>query len=117
MHSTGWRNMLGLPVEESVAAIFLPIIPDLPMPITIILPFVSRSFKTAFANVAFNPREEEIMACASWRKMKLANFRMSFFVENLFFILAELCAGKAMASFPEVFGVCYRGVEVCAGET
>ena len=36
--SAGWTNIAGWPVEASVAAIFRPTWPDLPMPVTMTRP-------------------------------------------------------------------------------
>src|SRR5262249_49689862 len=50
--SPGWTKKAGVPVDASVAAIFLATWPDLPMPVTMTRPLAARIRSTA----AMNPR-------------------------------------------------------------
>ena len=48
--SAGWRKWLRVPVEASVAVIFWPMSPALPMPVTIVLPRQLKRYSTARQN-------------------------------------------------------------------
>ena len=65
MASAGWRKKAGVPVLESVAAIFRQMMPDLPMPVTMTRPRQSSSSRTACSNVPSSRSTSARMAAAS----------------------------------------------------
>ena len=68
--STGWRNVAGVPVDVSVAAILRPMSPDLPTPATITRPLHAASKSIAAANGAPKLRSMSSSASRSMRNTR-----------------------------------------------
>ena len=73
--SAGWTKIAGVPVEAIVAAIFLQISPDLPIPVITTLPFVSFKISIAFTKSSFN---ESI-----WLRTDFASISRTFFAISI----------------------------------
>ena len=72
--SAGWRKKAGVPVDAMVEAIFWPISPDFPMPVTTTRPLEARISSTARSN-------SPLIASASARSAS-ASIRMTFFASS-----------------------------------
>ena len=63
--SAGWRKNAGVPVLDSVAAIFRAMMPDLPMPVTMTRPRQSRRMRTASSKRSSRRLTSDRIASAS----------------------------------------------------
>src|SRR6266436_9812790 len=70
--SAGCRKNDGVPVLESVAEIFLPTIPDLPIPATTTRLLHAKKRLTALSNVESRRARTSWIACASMRRTRRA---------------------------------------------
>lgn len=66
----------GVPVDERVAAIFAPMCPLLPTPVTMILPLQWKIMYTALSKLSSNCGMRSSSACASLRRHCSAHRRM-----------------------------------------
>ena len=93
--SKGLIKNAGVPVLESVAAIFAPMLPLLPTPVTMTLPLQWKIISTAWSKFSSNCPTRSLIACASsvrhWMAKPRAMARRSvidwccmFLVENIF---------------------------------
>ena len=86
--SAGWRNTAGVPVEHNVAAIFLPIRPDLPMPVTTTLPLQEYKISIALLKSAFSLFLRARMEFASISKTSIAlEIKSSLLITHSFCIV------------------------------
>ena len=64
--SPGWRKQAGVPVEDNVVAIFMAMMPTLPMPLSTTLPVQASSRSTARTKSRVS-RIERIASASAWR--------------------------------------------------
>src|SRR3989339_879359 len=97
--------MDGVPVEARVEAVFLPMSPDLPMPITATLPVQKYIFLAALRNPgpSLRPRESTALPSARMAFRAVSSNMASVYV---FITWAECCGDAARESFPTVSVVC-----------
>src|SRR5690349_579038 len=74
--SAGCRKKEGVPVLESVAEIFRPTMPDLPIPVTATRPWHAKRRSTARSNEASRRESTSLMACDSILRTRRAVSRL-----------------------------------------